>query len=679
VKGREGFVTTLFEGNDPVLQHTWMQQGFEWLVIQDGLGKPVVWDGKSAARRAGEDEVPTGSVMATIHGRLVVASADGTNQIAVGDIVYGEDQTSTADIIKFTEIQYWAEGGAFGAPVYVGDITGLSPMAYLDTGTGQNELVVLGTNGAVSMDLSIPREQWLDSRIMRISLIGGGCVSSHSVSHMNGDLFFRSAEGIRSYRNSRSEFQQQWSQTPISSDVRRWIDYDAPDLLQFNSQVTWNNFLFSTCSPQLEGPNNLYAGFHRYHRGFVVMDAQPNSSTVRSGVPLWYGLWTGIRPTQFVTGRIDSEERCFAFSYDQDGRNRLYEIRREGFDLFGGEQRKMFSMYDTSAFGTIERVTNNFQLKTVQGGELELFSLKEEVGVNLFMRPDNSPCFVEHYASTVGCDCQPQPCHRPSQPSQARIIFGGIEGKCDPSTGVPLKSVHHWQARLKLTGSASVQSLAYRFESEKNPVACKVVGGGCEPISCCDPDEYGYHIAPAGDNSEVPNIPIPSDVTPTYQGVQSYTARCPDGLNGDAVTITASATSTISQSDADMKAKELAVQLAQAQLICGNCSATVMLTFTVNNSSYDLSELFEETYEDSIGNPWRIIDQETLAIYANGAVSADGTMEVTFYQADGDTTFDPATFTLTDLSGTNVPVAVQMACPGPDGVVFPPIDEYNPA
>jgi len=407
------------------------------------------------------------------------------------------------------------------------------------------------------------------------------------------------------------------------------------------------------------------------------MDAQPQSSTVRSGVPLWYGLWTGIRPTQFVTGRIESEDRCFAFSYDRDGRNRLYEIRREGFDMFGGEKRKVFSMYDTGSFGTIERVTNTFYLKTVQGGELELANLKEEVDLNLSMRPDNSPCFVEHYASKVGCDCQPQPCHRPSQPSQARIVFGGIDKKCDPSTGVPLKSTHHWQARLKMTGSATVQSLAYRFDVDKNPVHCQVVGGKCESISCCDPDEYGYHIAPAGVNDEVPNIPVPSDVTPVFQGVQSYTARCPDGTFGDSVTITASATSNISQADADMKAKQEAVRLAQAQLLCRSCSPTTLLEFTVSNSSYNLTDVFAGPYNDSVGNPWRLIDQETLALYATGVVGEDGELSISFAQTDGDTTFDPVTHTLTDSSGTVVPVSVQVACPGgSEGTTWPEMEPY---
>lgn len=678
IKGRYGNVTTLFEGNDPVLTHAWFAQGFEWLVIQNGYNPPILWDG-ATARRAAEDEVPVGGPMAFIHGRLVVSSADGTNQIAVGDIVYGEDQTTTSDIIRFTEIQYWAEGGAFGAPIFIGDIMGMATMPYLDTGTGQNELVILGTEGAVSLDLSKPRELWPDTQLLRISLIGGGCVSSHSLTTLNGDLFFRSAEGIRSYRNARAEFSQSWKQSPISSDVRRWIDTDAPDLLQYNSQASWNNFLFSTCRPCTEGPNNQYAGFHRFHKGFVVMDAQPESNTLRSGAPIWYGMWTGIRPICFVDGRIENAHRCFAFSYDRDGRNRLYEITQEGFDSFEGERRKMFSMYDTGALGTIERTTDFFQLKTVQGGELELSNLAESVEVELAVRPDNSPCFVDHFSHQVGCDCEdlkPSSCHSVSLPSQARIIFGGLGKKCDPSTGKEIAWVHHWQARAKFTGNVAVEGLAYRFITQDNPIACATEGGNCNRIECCpDGDSYTYSLAPEGDNDEIPDIPAPSDAPILYQSTKQFTAYCLPPNYGEPATATGVATSTISQEDADLKAIENAKDLAFTQLRCQICEGGVLVSFTVNNDSVDLSTYFTEIYENYSGRPWRMIDQETMAVYALGVFSSGGSMQITYAQATGDQTFDDETFVFTDTSATLVPVAVQIGCPNG---VWGDIDEYNP-
>ena len=676
VKGGDGHVTSLATGNDPVLTHAWFVQGFEWCVIQDGVGQPLLWDGVNKPFRAGPGQVPVGSVMAFIHGRLVVSSADGTNQIAVGDIVYGEQATTTADILDFTEIQYWSEGGAFGAPIYVGDITGMYAMPYLDTGTGQNELVILGTEGGVSLDLSRPREQWLDTQLLRISLIGGGCVSSHSLCGLNGDLFFRSAEGIRSFRNARAEFGQSWKQSPISTDVRRWLNYDRSDLLQYNNQVAWNNLLISTCSPQQEGPNNLYAGWHRYHRGMVVMDAQPESNTTREGSPIWQGAWTGIRPTALVEGRIEGSHRCFAFSYDQDGRNRLYEIAPYGFDTFEGDRRKMFSGYDTSTFGTIERTTDNFSLKQVKGAELELKQVKEEVNFTVSFRPDNSPCFIEQHKGKVGCDCQPQSCFLPTLPSQARVIFGGMDSKCDPSTNRPIDKVHHWQVRVRFVGDVNVQGLAYRFEVLPQPSTCETVGGTCNRISCCsEADSFTYQLAPKGDNTEQPDIPIPSDVTPVYSSTQSYTAKCPPGTTGGSVKVTATASSQISQADADLLAISIAQSSAQSQLNCQGCTPGVIYTFTVNDSEEDLTAIFEAQRLQLAGKQWRMIDQNTLALYATGVFTVDGYMEVVYALQTGDTTFDPVTHIFADTSATLVPVAIQYSCPGQVDA-WPDIDTY---
>lgn len=680
ISGKIGIVTTLFKGNDPVLTHAWFAQGFQWLVIQDGLNKPILWNGTDEPRRAIDGEVPVGSVMAFIHGRLVVSSADGTNQIAVGDIVYGEDQTTTNDVIKFTETGYWAEGGAFGVPVFVGDINGMQPMPYLDTGTGQNELVILGTEGAVSLDLSRPRAQWLDTQLLRISLIGGGCVSTHSLCTLNGDLFYRSAEGIRSYRNARAEFTQSWKQSPISSDVRRWIDTDSPRLLQYNSQASWNNMLLSTCSPILEGPNNRYAGFHRYHRGFVVMDAQAESTTLRTGSPVWQGVWTGIRVTQFVEGRIDDSHRCFAFSYDRDGRNRLYEIYKDGRDTFSGTRRKLVSSYDTSAFGTIERTTSNFELKQVKGGELELKEINEAVEVTLAVKPDNSPCFFEHYNTTLNCDCPDKGCIPFTQPAQARITFGGLEAGCDPSTEVPISRAHHWQARVRMTGNVTVQGLAYRFEVDKNPVSCGTVGGQCTPIQCdSERDTFTYHIAPEGENNESPNIPRPSDLPPdTFSSIQSYTAKCAPPLEGIAVTESASATSTISQSDADVKAIVAAKEAAQSKLQCFGCLPTVAVQVEAPIGYTSFAYLFVEgAYPEYAGRTFRLIDEHTLAIYASGSINAAGTFILSYSnETSGDVLFYSGTNILENSSLAVAFVQVQISCTGPEGISWPTLPNY---
>lgn len=677
--GQKGYVRKLFTGNDPVYTHAWFGQAFNWLVIQDGTAKPILWDGVNPARRAVDGEVPVGSLTAFIHGRMAVASSDGTNQIAVGDIVYGNDATTTNDVIKFTETQYWANGGAFGAPVYVGDITGMAAMAYLDTGTGQNELVVLGTEGAVSLDLSQPRNQWLDSSILRISLIGGGCISTHSLAKMNGDLLFRSQEGIRSYRNSRSEFQQTWRQTPISSDVRQWIATDAPSLLQYNSQVSWNNMLFSTCAPRTAPANNPFAGHHRYHLGFVVMDAWPESNTLREGASVWHGMWTGIRPVQFVQGNVRGVDRCFAFSYDCDGRNRLYEIATDRTrDVVNGELIKIQSSYDTGELGTIERVSNSFMLKRLGGGMIEMSDVREEVDVTVKYRPDNSLCWVELDDFTVGCDCQPLAgeCASPfTQPRQARRHFRSPTLECGPDTKGPALSLFHTQARIEMVGHAKVERMRFKFsqEDDAETVECNVES--CKRVDCCEPEFYC--IVADGVNPDVPVIETPSDIN-VFSAQATQTVSCPLGTTGASVTVTTTATSTVSYEDAFKKAVTAAIAQAQVQLDCCVCNPESAAAFIANSNTTDLSSFFTDgAFAGSCPDrPWRLIETVTQIVYATGYIDASGTLIVVWVLPGYETYFDEATKEFVDSATTDGFMSLELGCSNNGEAQWPETPDY---
>ncbi len=670
VIGKNGFVSVLFTGNEPVFTHAWFAQGFDWLVIQDGLNAPIVWNGVDPARRAVEGEVPTGSCMAFIHGRLCVASSDGTNQIAVGDIVYGNDATTTIDIIKFTDTIYWAEGGAFGVPVYVGNITGMYAMAYLDTGTGQNDLVVLGTEGAVSIDLSNPREQWKDLNILRISLIGGGCVSGDSMASMNGDLFFRSAEGVRSYKNARMEFASTWKQTPLSNDVMRWIESDTPKLLQFNLQVAWNNYLFSACSPMLAKANNSFAGAHRYHRGFVVLDAQSESNTSRTGSSAWYGLWTGIRPTAMIQGRIENSHRCFAFSYDCDGVNRLYEITKDApVDSIDGRPIPIRSSLDTGILGSVASanagLSNNFELKQLSGGTIELSDLTEPITVGILVKPNNSPCFIEVDSFPVGCPCvlpDAADCGLPfSWPQALRRNFMQNPASCAPGSSEMVRRVYHFQGRVTFSGHARLDRIRFRMKAQPSvdTVECAVE---CAPIDCCPDADAFYSVADTcGTNPTIPFITIPSDA-PTYSSTQFYFAACPPGSSGVGTNSQATAYSQVSQADADSKALALATEQALSLLRCSDCAQSTLISFVANNDTTDLSAFFAASFLSNLGQPWRIYDTSNEIVYASGLIDPEGAMAISFAIESGVTYFNVTTHVFHDTGMVDLNIVLEFGC-----------------
>jgi hypothetical protein len=722
--GNTGQVYQLYTGFDPTLTHAWFAQGFEYLFMQNGLQQPFVWNGidpngggapgsnpvcrqtnvgdinavDASGNYTNPPEMPIGSVMAFIYGMMVVSSADGTNQIVVGDSAYSDGQTTTESIINFTDTTYWAEGGAFGFPIFQGDITGMCAAPYLDTGTGQNELIVFGTDGAISMDLSGARTTWQTTQVIRVSLIGAGCVSADSVCPMNGDVFYRSDEGIRSFKNSRLEFQQTWNQAPVSLDARRWLQYDRPDLRQYCSQITWNNRLLCTVSPQLAAPNNPLAGFHRFHRGIVVMDAEPQSTNQQNsaaqylsiytgGAPIWDGLWTGIRPTALVQGRFSGVNRSFAFSYDQDGKNRLYEFVEYGTDdFFQSTPVKVTSSFDTAQMGGAGQAdTNAFTPKTMQAGEIELSGIREAVQVCVSIKPDSSPCFVkleEWTASCDACPATPSGCLLPAQAAYQRRIFSGFEETCIPGTDQLLSKLRHWQTRVEMTGRAEVERMAFRFENNPDRRMTQNCEDDriCTPTFCCPyAGEYAYLIAPPGQNTNVPFIPQPSDVAQSWQATATFTATCPGGSSGSSVTATASYTSLISQNDAQVNANTLAQQKAAAGLVCSGCTPQTLITFSCQNSTVNLSAFFVSGYFPAGGDDqsWRLIDLETDAIYASGIVDSTGTLDVLYALTTGDETFDATTFIFTSSGGSLAAVGLEVACNSPGGPVFPnPTNPY---
>jgi hypothetical protein len=657
-------VSVIATGNDPTFMHAWFCQGFEWLVIQDGIQEPTFWDGINASRRSDvtREEMPPGSVMAFIHGRFVVASADGKNIIRPGEIVYANTNTDRRDILKFPSVI-----PSFDIATNLGNVMGLQPMPYLDTGTGTNELVALCQNGFTSFDFNRPEETFLtEPPIQRISLIGEGCVSSHGFSTLNGDVFYRRSDGVGSYRNARAAFYQSWSQTPISRAVDHWLNFDRSDLLEFVPMVSWQNMVFCGTSPLIEPPNNPCAGYHRYCRGFVVLDAQSMSTTSRDGAPVWQGMWTGVRPWAFIEGRINTAQRCFAFSYDRDGRNRLYEITQEnGDDIFDVAPRRIYSRYDTGSMGSVEGRTNLFGLKKLTGGVLEMNEILKESSFTVSYRPDGAPCWVPVSQGITGCDCPTFTCGINSQPSFARKYFESVsDAQCVPGTEQPGNAFHHCQVRVELEGSLKIERMNIRFDVENDSQIAGCSGASCAPIDCCpDAGEYDYHIAPAGENTEIPAISCPELPPPLFTSTRFFTAFCP-GDNSRSAIGQGQGVSDISQSDADNKALIAAQEAAETQLQCFDCAPQNVYEFTINGGTEDLSEYFVAgQFESSANRPWRLQDVIVEQNIATGVVDPDGTLEWTTNNAGyAHGSFDPVTNVYTDSGGGATTIKLQIGC-----------------
>jgi hypothetical protein len=503
--------TRPFNGwNDPSMMHTWFVQAEDRVYIQNGYQNAIAWGGDLSVNayrlNPFQGKMPIGTVMEYAFGRVFVS--DKFNQIYASDIIYGNGFTDTLNTENFTEIIYWAGGGAFAAPANMGNITGMKVMPMLSGNLrGQGELVILCENGAFSMDVSIPRSQWNASNIQRISLLGRGNASPYTTT-VNSELWFRSHDGWAFYSNSQSEFYRYFSMRKLSREVNKWVGRDTPWLKQFASTMYYDNYLISTVAPETKRTNA--PGLNRYHRGMVVLDLDQGSSPAPDAQLTfrWNGLWTGIRPTQLVQASINGEKRGFAFSFDDDNQNRLYEITNKYGDDFGQRGTVRIKSFFTTGRYDFSRsqATNKFLRKRITGGEMWLSDIPGDVTSMVEYRADSNPCWNElKPETTFGCP----PCS-PVRTSLCTPRLGGSlykrykfttpdPAECNEITEIPAIEGSEFQIKVTLEGDATVDRvrlMANLKNNEDSPIGdCPEDQDECPTNLCCQERYWDYSIA----------------------------------------------------------------------------------------------------------------------------------------------------------------------------------------
>jgi hypothetical protein len=319
--------------NRNTLTIAYMVQADKWFITQDGESSAILYDG-SLARRAitnttrDKTEIPVGTMMAYGMGRvcLIVNERD----IAFGDLYGSHDQPDPADaLVMFTERNFLAEGFDAAIPFEQGLATGLAFFPQLDTSTGNGQLLVFAQRGAQAFFLNLQRELWKESQFQIAALLTTGLRGHRSISIANEDLWFRSDDGVRSFRQARSE-QYGWAHIPHSTNVRQFVRTDTNRLLQYCSSVYFDNRVLFTTSPY---PNAT----RPFHTGAVVVDFDILSSFgEKVAKPAWDGHWTmpnNVGITQFVAGTFNGVTRAFAFVLEDDLQtNALYELTMDDRD-----------------------------------------------------------------------------------------------------------------------------------------------------------------------------------------------------------------------------------------------------------------------------------------------------------------------------------------------------------
>jgi hypothetical protein len=593
-----GTIVNFWDLNPSVREQTWMFQAERWLIINDGQSIPIFFDGASSRRSNINGlipELPAGRMGAYGWGRVWLSGTDGRTYFA-GDLVGGPTGTPAFNrrdsVLKFTENSYLSGGGRFIVPGNIGTIQGMTFPAVLDSSLGQGPLQILTPRQIFSCNTPINRTEWaaVENPIQTISQVTSGTTSQWSITPVNGDIFYRAPDGIRSLVLGRREFNT-WGNTPMSREMNRIMERDDLSLLGFASSALFDNRMLMTCSP-------VRSSRGVYHRGLIVLDFDVISSMRNKAPQVYDGLWTGLQVLQIVTGQFSGIQRCFAVVLNDTGVIEIWEVLRREQQRQDNASTPIVWSFETGSMFKQKTQGGIFAEKVLSDGEIYVDQVLGQVDFQVFFRPDQKSCWTEWHrwsicANNRMCEFPASPTCvgmiEPKPQNWTRMGLGSPPLKiCDPVAKKPYAQGHTFQFKIQVQGQ------------------CRVLGGLFSGTVVPEP-AYAPKICTGADC-------FPSLTTPTTaefsNTAQSYTAQCPEGYSGYPVTVTIPAgtiKSTISQADANAIALSAAQQQAEASLQCDTpslpCWIESLATTTWRIQSFDPAD-FSFTGSVPADNPW---------------------------------------------------------------------------
>lgn len=452
--------------NSSTLPQAWMTQGEQYMFVQDGQSRPLIYDG-ATWRRARKSEppfwdMPTGTAMEYAFGRMYVAR--GVTWVA-GDIRGGG-----TEIYQFTENAEVAIGGSWTVPIS-GRITAMRVMAALDNSIGQGPLTIHTPNGICTARVDQPRTAWKDIQFQQTAVLPSGSLSQNSTVIINGDMWYRAFDGWHSFVLARRQFQQ-WGNVPQSFEMAGVLAFDDPKMLRYSQAVLFNDRMVGT-----SWPHPYMSG--GYHSAMVGLDFAALGSISNQLPPAWDGVFTGINPEVMAKVKVGNKERLFMLSRNMvTNQNELWEMLQTGaFD--NGDGRIVWSM-DSRAmpFG------DDLKAKRLLAGELFIDDVKGQVDFVVQFKPDQYPCWFDwtsfgvcnnYKACTVTCGPVKnlQPGFRPHL-----VLPAPPEGVCQQGGDIPSVRGYEFQVRIVVTGHCRIRKFIMQADTvEETPMVPNV----CEP------------------------------------------------------------------------------------------------------------------------------------------------------------------------------------------------------
>jgi hypothetical protein len=502
--------------NSPILRRAWFCEGAGFEFVQDNQAKCLIYDGANM-RRSDPSllQVPTGSCMAYASGRLWV-TLPGAVTYAGSDLVYGDSGTAAYGrrdaITFFKENVLYSGGGAFGIPFDAGEITAMVPLAQTDTSLGQGPLQVFTTGGAFSVNAPFDRATWalVTFPVQSASLLGAGFLSDWAANNVNGDIWGRAVDGVRSFQVARRDFGT-WVNAPFSQEVTRALENDTRDFLGWSSGALFDNRRIQTIAPYSDYDNGIL------HRGLVVLDFYPlGGMASHVSAPVWDGEWSGLPILQVLGAVINGQERCFIIALGAGEDIQLWEISRDSnYDNDGATDRHISWQIEGASYNWPDA---GWGLKQLEFGDTWYDQLQDEVTFSLYFRPDQEPCWQEWH-SWSSCAVN-KTCENPVDPDtgcasappnlqpqyRVRHKFPQLVNVCNPITGKPYRRGYEFQPRLAIQGPCRIKKFRlWASDVPEEPVGGCLDDSVCKTLDCCLPDPLSYMIEDLGCQGS-PNI-----------------------------------------------------------------------------------------------------------------------------------------------------------------------------
>lgn len=489
--------------NSPILPLAWMWQSEDFLIVQNGQANPLFFDGAGVRRSLGPggEELPAGTVGTYVQGRNWVTYPNEQSFMA-SDLVYshgfGGPYNGRDAVLKTQENTFLSGGGAFAVPITAGPIKAMTSVAISDTSLGQGPLQVLTARSVFSVQVPFERTEWPDVQypLMTVGLPNYGAVSQCATVTVNGDVWHRSPDGIRSYQIGRRNLKT-WVNTPLSTEMKRVLLMDSKNLLDYASAILFDNRLLVTTSPYRVDDIGIA------HRGLMALDFDNISSITETSQPAYDGLWTGLPILQLVKATFNEVERCFAFAVDGDGEICLYELLPDEmgrFDYDGTDYVSIESSFETRAMTFRD---GGKMLKELQHADLFLDKLSgnDTVLIDAKFRPDQDPQWRDWHDFSLCAparNCAPEPCEMPQDVREQYRTFVRLplpSDACNVTVGRPIRTGYEFQIRLAWTGYAQLNQLMVWAipKTEPLPSSCPT-SESCQILAACDLPLFTYNI-----------------------------------------------------------------------------------------------------------------------------------------------------------------------------------------